>query len=211
MFHLLPQGGLPQTEFYLLRNSLASCDSVEMEPQGNILRNGEVWQEIRLLKDHADVSPHTHRLDRTCIEIDAIDQYFARQPGLWKLFMHAVETAHKGRFATPGGADQCRHRPLCNVQRDIIERLGFAIPGIDVSRLNGGHRYLSSRCVSSWIRPPCLSSWFEASCGKANGKGGQKNEQNEDDCPGICLVHLDLVGALCEHEDPQRKGIHRLR
>ena len=77
---------------------------------------------VRPLEDHADPPPHLDRVDVASVDVGAVVEQVALDPGARHEVVHPVQTAEEGRLAAAGGADQRRDRRACRSRARRLRR-----------------------------------------------------------------------------------------
>src|SRR5712692_2775069 len=105
VFDLIPQHRLFQTALDPLSECRSPGQPVEAQADRHILEDAARRQGIGPLEHHPDVAPDIHRLDGTRVDVDPVDQYLALHAAPGYFLVHAIQTAHKGRFPASRRAD----------------------------------------------------------------------------------------------------------
>src|SRR5581483_3109808 len=118
----------------------AIAKSIELESGGNVVINRHGGKGIGLLKDHSNPAPDA-RGRSSVVDVEITYPYPAGGPRIRNGFMHTVQAAHESGFVASGRSDDrggviCRHR-----DGDVVKRLGFAEPGVQLFHVNANaHR-----------------------------------------------------------------------
>src|SRR6266446_588280 len=80
---------------------------------------------------------HISFLDGTCIDIDPFYLHAASHTCIRHLLVHAIQTAHEGRFTTPRRPNHGCHSEGGDSEIHIVERLLLTIPCVHVLHRNG--------------------------------------------------------------------------
>src|SRR5258708_39941572 len=135
ILHLIPEGGLPETPFYQLLQRFPRRRPIEARTNGHIFPDTACRQGVGLLKHHPNMPPHIHRTNGPRVDIDPVHEHLTCDASIRDLFMHAVQTAHKGRFAAPRRTDEGGGAKPLKRGGDIMEWLVLAVPGIQLLNL----------------------------------------------------------------------------
>ena len=105
--------------------------AVQLQAGCHILVDRHGRKRIRLLKHHADPAPQLGRR-RTVVGVVLADLYFAFHSSFRRGLMHAIQATDERRLPAARRPNQ-RGRVVClHIQVDVLQRLGLAIPGIQV-------------------------------------------------------------------------------
>src|SRR6266849_7090291 len=101
VFDFVPEGGVAQALFDGLGDR--GFRAVDAQAIGNILENG-LGERVGALENHTDTA--TIRSDVLHKDVLAVEQNFTLEARAADGFVHAVEGAQQGGFATAGGANE---------------------------------------------------------------------------------------------------------
>jgi hypothetical protein len=107
VFDLFPQAGFAQRGFHHLVSFGLGAPGRGFGAVGDVVVN-RFGKGVGFLEDHADLGPQRHHIDILVVDIDAVQCDGPGDAAGVDGVVHAVQTAHEGRFAASGRADHGR-------------------------------------------------------------------------------------------------------
>src|SRR5690606_16033111 len=94
--------------------------------QRDVVHDGQVWEQVERLEDHACLAPDLVDGAHVVGEFDAVYQDPA-----FLMLLETIDAADEGRFARAGGSDDHHHLALVHRQRDVLEDVELPEPLIE--------------------------------------------------------------------------------
>ncbi len=176
----LPQRGGVERALHDLIQLAPVVESVQLQSRGHVVINRHGGKRVRLLKHHAHAAPELRRRS-SVVGVDLADPDPALHARIRNGLVHAIQAADKCRLSTPRGTNQGGGVVRHYLQIDVVQRLAFAVPGIQVLDLDSNTHRL---CRSESTTPHSV----------AHGRDGGDNEDNEYEGPGPRLAVPVIVG-----------------
>src|SRR4051794_5976773 len=109
------------------------ADLAGRQPQArrDVVEDRHRRERVGLLEDHADRAAHRHDVDAVGVDVLPVEAYLPRRTAADLLLVHAIDAPHHRRLARPGRPDQ-RRRPVgLERQRQLLDRVALAVPGVE--------------------------------------------------------------------------------
>src|SRR5438128_12118170 len=135
VFDFVPERGMGERTLHDFIQLAAIAEAIELQPSSHVVVNRHRGEWVRLLKDHADAAADLHG-GGSVVNVKVTDAHAASGASFGNSLVHAVEAAHECGLPTTGWADDRGGMIGRHVHADIVERLSFAEPGVQVLDLD---------------------------------------------------------------------------
>src|SRR5256886_13873978 len=135
VFAFVTGRGMVERRLLYFIQRAAIAETVELKSGSHVVIDRHRGEWVRLLEDHADAAADLHR-GGSVVDVKFADAHAASGVSFGDRLMHTIQATHECGLPTTGWADDRGGMIGRHVHADIVERLSFAEPGVQVLDLD---------------------------------------------------------------------------